>query len=164
MKHIKKFNESSSNWSGTIMASTRDIIKYWNHSSKMPERYFNYIKKELHPFNCELNINTIDINNPDDILRDKVKMKMGNNTYSNICIDNITIWLSSGFNDDNLELTDDGYFNTTIYCEHVGGLSNMTSEYRFTSDTIEDLCEFLKRILEDGVIEYNNRISIFGLH
>jgi hypothetical protein len=158
MKHLKKFNESN-NWSGTILAGTSEIAKYWNYSAKMPERYFNYIKSQVGPDQyCELNYNTISIRNTDGILRDKVKMKVGSNTYSNICIDEITIWLSFGTNNDNLYLSDDGYFNTTIYAEHIGGLSNMKSEYRFTSDTIEDLCDFLNKILEEGFIEYKNKL------
>ena len=154
MIYLKSFNESE-NWSGTISANSTVIAKYWLNSSKMPERYFNYIKSQIDPFYCELNYNTISVRNPDGILCDKVKMKSGNNTYSNICIDDITIWLSFGINNDNGYLSDDGYFNTTIYAEHIGGLSHMLSEYRFTSDTIEDLCVFIKKILEEGVIEYN---------
>lgn len=137
-KDLKCFED----WSGTIKVGQKEIDKLWKYSAKMPQRFFNYIQKEISPVECVLEGNTIKIGGPGTKLCE-AEMSAGFNMFRTIKISEITIWLSFGSGN----LSEDGYFNITIWTSK--------GEYLFTSETIEDLCEFLNRIFKEGVIEFN---------
>lgn len=147
MKHISLFEE----WNGTIKVGRNEIDRLWKYSAKMPERFLNYIQKEISPVECKLEGNTIKIGDWSKKLC-TVEMSAGFNMVRTIEISQITIWLS--FGDVGNYQSEDGYFNTTIYT-YTGRPYIDGKDYKFTSDTIEDLCEFLNKIFKEGVIEFN---------
>ncbi len=157
MKYIKHFEE----WTGTIKVGENEIDKLWRYSAKMSERFFNYIQKEISPVKCYLEGNSINIEYPykeigstpfKDILV-SAKMSTGSNMFRTVDISKITIWLSFGPGPTGNYYSEDGYYNTTIYIQQK--LFDRVGEYRFTSETIEDLCEFLNKIFKEGLIEFN---------
>ena len=167
MNHLKRFALfESTNWSGTIRidsSTPSDIMKHWTRMARMPERYLNYIKSNLkledsdrcgvngprHQLGIGMWFSKIEIYKFDlKPLREGVIMSAGSNMYRTLKIEKIEIELSAG---EEGILSEDGYFNVTIYC-----LDKLRSEYKFTSETIEDLCEFLNGILVDGEVKYNS--------
>ena len=148
MNYLKYFED----WQGTIKVDQAQIDKYWNYSANVPQRYLDYIQKEISPIKCELNGNTIKIGGPGTKLCD-AEMSVGFNMVRTVEISEISIWLSfgpgGGYN------SEDGYFNTTIHTNTKSKIYGLTNDYKFTSETIKDLCEFLNKIFKEGVIEYN---------
>lgn len=147
-KYVKQFEE----WDGTIKVGRKEIEKFWNHSSKIPERFFNYIRREISPIECRLEGNTIKIGNPGTQLC-VAEMSAGFNMVRTVKISEIDIWLNFGSGG---YTSEDGYFNITIYTNTESIIYNtgFDKDYRFTSDTIEDLCEFLNKIFKEGVIDF----------
>lgn len=148
MNYLKCFEE----WDGTIKVGQKEMGELWKHSAKMPERFFNYIRKEISPVGCRLEGNTIKIGGPGTKLCE-AEMSAGFNMVRTIKISEITIWLSFGSGN---YLSEDGYFNITIWTNTESKFYEPgKKEYQFTSETIEDLCEFLNKIFKEGVIDFN---------
>lgn len=151
MKFVKYFED----WQGTIrvLKNSEYMGHYWKHSAKMPERFFEYIRREISPVECELKGNTISIGKFGTKLCE-AEMSAGSNMVRTVQISEISIWLSFGSEGD--YTSEDGYFNTTINTYNGTRIYDLTEDYRFTSETIEDLCEFLNKIFKEGIVDCDN--------